>query len=35
VALAASSRARYEREMTWAHVVEVIVEQARALPRRR
>lgn len=31
VALAVSSRARYERELAWAHVAEVIVEQLRAI----
>jgi glycosyltransferase involved in cell wall biosynthesis len=33
LALAASSRSRYEREMTWAHVTEVLVGQLRAIAR--
>jgi len=32
-ALAASSRARFERELTWAHVAEVLVEQLQAIAR--
>jgi glycosyltransferase involved in cell wall biosynthesis len=33
-ALAASSRARYERELTWAHTAQVIVDRLRSLPTR-